>query len=556
MKTIRSLAVMLISLFVLSSCERDGDNILLSGFESSELIASTHQVTLTNDIRNQIVLSLAWNNCKPAVNNSSMGVADGLATTTLQTSTDENFSTCIESTESTLSKAYTGAELNALAKNTGMQPNIEGNLYFRLKASIGDNMEPKFSRTLTVKVTPYTLSMKELHVLKEDKSSTIATLYSPEENGIYTGFMNTTKWMKCWFSENDGTIWGNYGANGHTFELSDSGDAWNCWFPETEGCHYVTVDTKSKEWSATYLPSLTISGAASAEMNYSSALNSWKATIVTTADNASIQISGNGKQYNAKTGDKASTDFPVYFAASGQTISLSKTAGNITLAKAGTYTFTIDFSNPAEWTYSLKEGTEEKPKYPAQLDMKTIGEHPVLLTQLLKYGTKGIYYGFYNATQWDNFLLTDNENSIQYGSDPGNLYKLSKENGKYNLWFEQSGYFFMEANLEAMTWKPTEITQINVCGDFNGWSTTADLMTYDTVNKVWTATCDIKTVGWGLYFMINKDWNFTLNKNEGEGMLKLYYGSQASGNIIPSETGTYQITIDLVNYTYTLKKQS
>lgn len=554
MKTIKGFIAVLASLTVLASCEKDGDNIILSGFESSELVATTHQVVLSSENRNQVVLSLAWDNCHLTVNNPHMGVADGTLTTSLQVSSTPSFTTVIESVESHLSRAYTGTELNSVAKNIGLTPDVESTLYFRLKASIGNNLDPKYSQTTEVKVTPYSISMKELHVLDASKSNTLATLYSPTENGEYAGFMSATGWMNCWFSENDGTIWGNYAADGHAFEISDSGDAWNCWFPEPVGCYYVTVSTKDKEWTATHVPALTVSGAVSASMSYTSNSKTWKATVTTTTDNASIRIAGTGKQYNATTRDGGTPiDTPIAFAANGNTISLVAAAGDITIAKAGSYTLTLDFSNPAAWTYALVEGGGTV-SYPEQLSMMDKDGANTLLS--LHSPTKnGIYQGFYQATLWENFQWADQESNIWYGSDPANLYKLSTASDKNKIWFDEEGYFFLTANLADMNWSKKAVTQINVCGGSNNWSQTADKFTYDAVNKVWTVICTINVTKDGLYFLINGDaggWDFYL-KGNGDGKLAVNSGSNIT--ISDSETGLYKIMLNLADLTYTMVKQ-
>lgn len=555
MKTIKGFIAALASLAVLTSCEKDGDTILLSGFDSSELVTTTDKVVLSGENRNQVVLSLAWDNCHLAVNNPNMGVADGTLTTTLQVASTASFATVIESVESHLSKAYTGAELNAAAKNIGLTPDVEGTLYFRLKASIGNNLDPKYSLTTEVKVTPYAISMKELHVLDASKNNTLATLYSPEENGEYAGFMSATGWMNCWFSENDGTVWGNYAADGRAFEISDSGDAWNCWFPEPAGCYYVTVSTKDKEWAATHIPVLTVSGAVSADMNYTSTSRTWQANITTTTDNANIRIAGTGKQYNATTRDGGTPiDTPIAFDVNGNVLTLSNTAGDIAIAKAGSYTLTLDFSNPAAWTYTLVEGGGEVVSYPEQLAMSDKDGANTLLT-LLSPTKNGIYQGFYNATLWENFQLIDQESDIWYGSDPSNLYKLSTATDKNKIWFDEEGYFFLTANLTDMSWSKKAVTQINVCGGSNNWSQTADKFTYDTVNKVWTVTCEISITKDGFYFLINGDnggWDFYL-KGDGEGKLAINNGSNIT--ISDSETGMYKIMLNLGDLTYTMVKQ-
>ena len=60
MKTINSLFLSLAALFILSACEDDADKYYLSSLTENELIASTNNIVLTEDIAQKNVLSLAW----------------------------------------------------------------------------------------------------------------------------------------------------------------------------------------------------------------------------------------------------------------------------------------------------------------------------------------------------------------------------------------------------------------------------------------------------------------------------------------------------------------
>jgi len=67
---------------------------------------------------------------------------------------------------------------------------------------------------------------------------------------------------------------------------------------------------------------------------------------------------------------------------------------------------------------------------------------------------------------------------------------------------------------------------------------------------VWTASCNISTIGWGLKFVINGDWTFFYGSND-TGELTL-----GGNNIVPASTGTKTITMDLSKpekYTYTIQ---
>lgn len=131
--------------------------------------------------------------------------------------------------------------------------------------------------------------------------------------------------------------------------------------------------------------------------------------------------------------------------------------------------------------------------------------------------------------------------------------------GGDNLKITGAGYYLLEANRVANTWKATKTTW-GIIGDAtpSGWDSDTD-MTYDAVNKVWKLTA-VLTGDKQWKFRANDAWdiNFgsTLN-NDGEQ--KALNGSiKVNGkNIGVAITGTYEITLNLStpgNYRYTLKK--
>lgn len=70
MKTINSLFLALAALFIWSACEDDADKYYLSSLTENELIASTNNIVLTEDIAQKNVLSLAWTDRTLAINQS------------------------------------------------------------------------------------------------------------------------------------------------------------------------------------------------------------------------------------------------------------------------------------------------------------------------------------------------------------------------------------------------------------------------------------------------------------------------------------------------------
>ena len=553
MKTIKLFIFFITLTSLFASCNSDSDVVTLSGFNNSDLVASDDNVVLSKSKDAQVVLSLAWKNCVLSLNNDKMGTSSSQLTTTLQVSASSDFATYKETSETNNSQAYMGADLNSIAKDLGLKADASAPLYFRVKASIGSNIDAKYSETAKVNVTPYEIKMNTLQVLDSKKADTLAVLYSPSMNGEYSGFMSATAWSNCYFQENNGTIWGNYGTDGYAFYLSKESTMWNCWFPGNSGCYYVTMNTSTKLWTAAFLKSLSISGGATAVMTYSMTKNTWTSTFTTTADNANIQVSGTESQYNSTTStddSKAVSSTIAFVPGSNNTLTLGSSAGNITVAKAGTYTITINLStNTTGWTYTVVSGTGNTPTYGDKLYMVSKDDYNTVFTTLQSPTKNGVYNGFYNAAIWDNFRFKAEDGTV-YGS--GASVSQLEASSSNNIWFDAAGYFLVNADLTSSTWSKTAVNTITATGDFNNWSATSDAFTYNSSTGKWTATCNVNAITYGLYFLINgsDSWNNKL-ESTGDGTL----GYNTGSNIVPSSTGTYLITLDLSNFTYTLTKQ-
>lgn len=442
---------------MLSGCDKDGDTLYLNGFESSTLIASATDVALSVSNSNSIVLSLAWENPTLLSSDAENPAPGNLLSTTIQVSASQDFATVSEATATNLSKAYTGTELNTLAKNLGIEADHTAPLYFRIKSSEGSNMVPKYSNVCTVSVTPYTVDMTRLAVLATNKTDTLAYLYSPEQNGVYQGFMYATSWLNCWFYENDGTTWGNYGVDGYPFVLSNASDAWNCWFADGTGHWYVTVDTEEEQWSAALIQSMKFNGN---DMTFDSSTQTWRIFVTTSSDNETFSIAATAKEYNATTKTDAANaiDKTFNFALNGGAMTLADASTTATIAKAGTYTVVVSLGANAQFTYEVLNG-EVNPNTPTY-------QLPSYLFMVSTDGTEdkatltgdgsGVYTCTYSPSAWENIKFVDKENNIWYGSDPADVYTLSSADGCWNIWFQDdvdgSTPCTITVNLNTMKW--------------------------------------------------------------------------------------------------------
>lgn len=443
-----------------ASCDNDGDMIYVDGMAPSELIATASDVKLDVSQRAKVVLQLAWKNPTLLSSDADNPMTDNLLKTYVEASASEDFQNAASTAVTSLTKAYTGTELNTLAKTLGVSVNTAAPVYFRVKSVQGDNMQPQYSNVCKVNVTPYYVDMTRMAVLASNKTDTIAYLHSPEADGVYTGYMNATPWLNCWFYEYSGDTWGNYAVDGHAFEISNASDAWNCWFADGSGAWLVKVDTKEMEWSATLLSQLRANGN---DMTYYSKRQQWGYYITTTADNQTVSIEADAKQYDKSTRTDASIDKTLHFTAQDGKLVQADAATGFNIAKAGTYTVIVEADGSGYLRYSVVEGKvdfsatdEPEAKYPSELYMVNKDDISVDLARLAKTGDT-TYSGTYTLTaDWENFKIVDRENSVVYGSDPSDLFTLSSDGGAWNIWFDEGAKagetVTVAVDLKTMKW--------------------------------------------------------------------------------------------------------
>ena len=458
-KIFRNLMMLLCALTALVSCDESGDKIYLDGFKASSLIASASDVALSVDNSKDIVLSMAWQNPTLLSSDETKPAGNGVLKTYLQASPSESFATIKEYTVTELSKAFTGADLNTLAKDLGMTPDQSAPLYFRIKSQKGSNLDAAYSNVCQVNVTPFSIHMNKMTLLNEDKSKVLTYLYSPNEDGIYTGYMNASLWLNFWGKENDGSVWGNSATDG-TFAIDNTESAWKCWFPGVAGIYYAFVDTQAKEWKATLIKSLQLNGEA---MTYDAPNYAWVKVITTTADNTPINIVATGAEYSKATGtdDAAAVEKTMNYTLADGKMTDSENAGSVNVAKAGTYTITVKVGENSELTYSIEAGNQTAPEPEASNTLCMFSKDSNTLLAVMNKVSDGVYTCKYKPSAWENFrfiFVGENKDDKQtwYGSDPSDLFKLSTASDCWDIWFKDDvtgGEVTVTADLNTMTWK-------------------------------------------------------------------------------------------------------
>lgn len=569
MKHIKTLLWMLCVIAGLASCESDGDKIFLSSLTENELAASSESVVLEADKAKLFALSFGWTDRTLKISNPDVSFADGLVTTALQASTTEDFSSNVKEESVTgLSKSFTGTELNILANSLNVTEPVATDIYFRLSGKTGNNIAPVYSNVVKVTVTPYQLDTHYADILDQNLPDRVIKLYSPQDNKVYGGFVGASSWFNFLFREADGTVWRADGnATGAPFILTTEG-TWGLWYPGQSGCYYTTFDIPARQWQALLMPSLEVTGIDGLDkIVYDVTSNKWSGSFTATrTGNVTIHISGTGKLYThtsvegTNIKDELAKDTPFSFGGTADNLvfntgSSEGTDITVNIPETGTCNLTLDLSNPEKMTATVAAGVVVT--YPDYLSLYSAGDESKWLGKMpasVEDGEKGVFYGIFQMTKgWDAFKVVDETSNTWYGSTPNVPDHLDASEGNYNIWIESADVksYIIKADLASMTWTPTEITQINVCGGFNNWNLTKDKMTYDAATQTWTATCDITSTNNGFYFLINQNWNLALKGTEDA----LYLApSQGDGAYVPAKTGTYKITLNLRTMKFTMEQ--
>lgn len=575
MKTINSLFLALAALFIWSACEDDADKYYLSSLTENELIASTNNIVLTEDIAQKNVLSLAWTDRTLAINNPDFKPTN-LLKTSIQVALNEDFSgTIVESTETSLSKTYNGAELNIVTNNLGVEANVATKFYFRLKGTTGNNIEPAYSNVEVINITPYELDMRFASMLDQNGTDTGMSLFSVNTDGVYKGFVGVNAWYNFLIKEANGTIWRNDNETGMPFLLTTAGD-WKCWFPGVGGCYYITFDTNNKQWNGIQIPTLNVSGDIDATMEFNQTSRKWTATFnANAAGSMTIQISGTGKLYdhtcanpNDNGGydidDTKAKDTPMAFSGSSTALNLGETAGDITVnvPQAGECTLSIDLSNPQQWTVSVEEGSiepEPEPEEGQYLYLPGIGQgsdwtydHKIEVY----YKEEQKYAGIVDVnSQYGNYAMT--LFSLGDAWDTDKMYTIANDdsestaeagtlvNGQAkNIPAPAAGLYLFDVSLKELTYKTYAVGNNIYCyygieGDNNLYP----IATTGTTGEYSGTITLSQDSNWGIKFYIKDDWTGAYGGSNG----KLYYNSNDG---IPLTAGTYTITVNLIDGTY------
>lgn len=557
-------SAVILSLALLTACEKDGDKIYLSGLEKSDFMVSETHVVLSKETSANMVLSVAWSSSTLVVSNPTMS-APNVFTAYIQLSTQKDFSSnTIEAQGENESKAYTGAELNTIAKNLGLEPDVATPVYFRLRGSVGNNIEPVYSEVKTVSITSYFIDMTVGNILNNKKEATGITLASPKANGIYTGFIGAISWFNFYFEEGDGLLWGNDAITGTPFVISSEASHWNLWYPAPGGCYYTEINTVAKNWSAVYLPVLSVSGNITGDMTFDRPNNRWYYVFdAPAAGTTTIQLSGQGDQYNKETGDgaPAADKVTIAFTQNGENLDLASTAGNITvnIPATGQSTLIVDLSNPKAWTCKVVNGAEEPDTTIEEVFLIGIDD---VITEGWNFDNKlklyneddRKYAGVVNVnSKWGyQIAIKDGNWDDVYMQVSGDAYSgtLAFQEGD-NIAKPTPGLYFFDVSLKDLTFELTAVgSEIYLSGLDDDWNLDKKLTATGTPGVYSGSITFAGASPWGFQIVLTESWSVTYGGAEGKLILGDKNNIKDDATLTP---GTYTMTVDLVNGTYNIQ---
>lgn len=572
-----------LSIFLSVSCMKDGE-MLTATLEGDGTRIGTADSEIVLDINEPSALALTiwWDRLGNAsLSNPDAQVPSDMIINAVQFSTDGDFSTYVEETvdNSASSVQFTAAELNTIMTELGLEGGVAATVYIRMSTSLGTNTEPVYGESIEITVTPYFVDMSFIRLagVGSGAFTGVERMLSAtvEDGGEYAGFADIPAgWWNFFFIEGTGNIWGALtdGANQFYLERKNDISSWNCWFPEPSGCYYITMSTATGEWTAVSVSEvlMSIGGAEPVQMEYSAAHTAYTAVLTTSTDNVSVQADLSGILYNTSLGQDSAESASMSLTGSSDGTLAAGEAGAVTginTGAAGTYTLILRL---ADMTWELAEGEVdidaggEQTEWPDDPDYSAATSGwlyiyglsdgtPSSVEGRLARTSDGVYEGFFYMTSWFNFKFGDNEDPSAariYGSAPsseeGALERLYCGRDMYNIWWDsdQAAYTYLTVNTNDRSWSYTTVTSISIAGDFNGYSLTSDVMTFDPASGTWSAV--ITPGSWGQYgiqFVLNEEWGFCYAPAEDGTLFRSGNAAMPSTAVEPGVE--YEVTIDL-----------
>lgn len=252
-KYINKLLLLASVLFLGISCESEAELTTLKTVNFPAAIeVSTSTLVLTEDTADNNVLLVSWPTVTfPIAAPVTYAVEFDLISDTSGSNAWQKAKR-IEVGQDVLSKAFIGSELNKIAVDLGLAPDVAGKLVVRVEAAMDRKI---YSNTITLNVTPFEKSVVfgEIYMpgayqgeWNVDKALALTAI----SKGIYQGYVTVLPGYGTIFKLNTARNWAQfYGAGDSNTSLKNMSDT-NFNLPG-EGSFQVKVNLNTLTWSST-----------------------------------------------------------------------------------------------------------------------------------------------------------------------------------------------------------------------------------------------------------------------------------------------------------------
>lgn len=549
-----------------ASCDSDIDPVYVLPGESAELGGGPGEIILTPANPQALALTLYWSgDGRLALSDTLLQAPVNAAETTIELSADADFSSPLEITvdRDCRSRQFLCEEFNSLLGRMGYEADVKAPLWIRVRSVLAANMPAEYSNTLELAVQTYRIRLDIGRVLDKDRGETAMTLASPEENGIYRGFMGVAGWENWWFLEANNVLWGNLGEEGKTFHASSDDSHWNFWFPDPAGCYYTTLNTVEGWWSALHIDNLAVGGDIQGEMEYNRKANQWTLPVnLPAAATVTITLSGHGSLYDRTTTDMGpAIETQVGFSGDAASLTFGENPGTVSVAMpAGESTLVLDLSDPLMFTVGAGEAAPE-PVTAQYLYFSGVINWDGFDDYLTLYDETALAYGGAHMvdSEWGYRAYPEQAWDPAYkaaeGSTPlaGTLIPADTDG---NIPAPEKGLYVMDFRMKELTYQLTAVESVTFTGLNDDWSEHPMEQSADNPEVFTAEFVKEKETPWGVKVLVNHDWSLFFGG--GAGILRLGHSDATTGfdGDNDLEIGkTYILTVDLgrQTYTYSLK---
>lgn len=552
----------------LGACDSDIEPVYVNPADGIELGGASDPIILRADRPEALAMTLYWSgDGRLTLSDPQLQAPVDAAVETIQLSADADFTSPLDISveKGVRQRQFLTDELNALLGRLDFPAEQATPLYIRIRSVLAANMPVTYSDVLRVSVQTYRIHLDLATVLDKDRNETAMRLYSPGEDGIYSGFMGVNGWTNWWLREANNVLWGNLGEDGKTFYASSDDSHWNFWFPDPAGCYYTTVNTVEGWWSALHIDNITVGGDLSGEMIFNIKANQWTLDVSqAAAGTVSITLGGKGSLYDRTTTDMGpAVERTIGFGGSADALTFGDNATTIAVTlPAGETTLVLDLSDPRNLTVAAGEAAPE-PETNRYLYFSGVTDWAGFDVFLTLYDESTRSYGgaHYINSEWGYRAYPEPDWGTAYkGADDATALSgslvLAESGNDGNIPAPAAGVYVMDFNMSALTYRLTEVQRVSFTGLNDDWSE-HDMTRSPDNPEVYTAEfVKEKETPWGVKVLINGDWGLFFGG--GDGVLRLGHSDATTGfdgdNAL-TVGETYILTVDLgkQTYTYSLK---